>query len=71
MCFSNWDIWLTTQYGGDVAIVGIDSITGEGMDELKNTLYEESLIRELRADRKVRLLIWLIDEYRLWVKVLF
>ena len=52
----DYDI-VTTQYGGDVAIVGIDSITGEGMDELKNTLYEESLIRELRADRKVRLLI--------------
>ena len=52
----DYDI-VTTQYGGDVAIVGIDSITGEGMDELKNTLSEESLIRELRADRKVRLLI--------------
>lgn len=48
----DYDI-VTTQYGGDVSIVGIDSITGEGIEELKEVLYEESLIRELRADIKV------------------
>lgn len=48
----DYDI-VTTQYGGDVSIVGIDSITGEGIEELKEVLYEESLIRELRADTKV------------------
>ena len=46
----DYDI-VTTPFGGDVSIVGIDSITGEGIDQLKHTLYEEGLLQEIRADR--------------------
>ena len=49
----DYDI-VTTEFGGDVNIVGIDSITGEGIEDLKNTLYEEGLLREIRADRNAR-----------------
>ena len=49
----DYDI-VTTPFGGDVNIVGIDSKTGEGIEELKETLYEEGVMREIRADRNVR-----------------
>lgn len=48
---------VTTQFGGDVNIIGIDSITGEGIEDLKNLLYEEGVMREIRADPKVLLLL--------------
>lgn len=46
----DYDI-VTIPFGGDVSIVGIDSITGDGIDQLKHTLYEEGLLQEIRADR--------------------
>ena len=44
---------VTTPFGGDVNIIGIDSKTGEGIDDLKELLYEEGVMKEIRADPKV------------------
>ena len=44
---------ITTPFGGDVNIIGIDSITGDGIEDLKNLLYEEGVMHEIRADPKV------------------
>lgn len=47
---------ITTPFGGEVNILGIDSITGDGIEDLKNLLYEEGIMHEIRADPKVHFL---------------
>ena len=39
-----------------VKVIGIDSITGDGIEDLKNLLYEEGIMHEIRADPKVHFL---------------
>lgn len=42
---------VTTPFGGETPIVAIDSITGMGIPALKTALYEEGVLREVRANR--------------------
>lgn len=45
---------MTTMFGGDIPIVGIDSVSGMGINELENMLYEESVARDIRADMQAQ-----------------
>ena len=42
---------VTTPFGGETPIVAIDSLTGMGIPALKTAIYEEGVLREVRANR--------------------